>query len=90
MFFKRKSFHPYVIFSNYQLLVNFLCIAPLMMCIYIQSVKIFDTFRKNDYKTNAVHQGVCNHENINKSINKIEKIKENGGKKRGNFRVLLK
>ena len=27
--FKRKSFHPYVICSNYQLLVNFLCVAPL-------------------------------------------------------------
>ena len=28
--FKRKSFHPYVICSNHQLLVNFLCVAPLI------------------------------------------------------------
>ena len=31
VFIKRKSFHPYVICSNYELLVNFLCVALLRL-----------------------------------------------------------
>ena len=41
MFFKRKSFHPYVICSNYQLLVNFLCVAPLIRSIFLKVYTLY-------------------------------------------------